>query len=141
MLVFSPTALQSIGSAPDHVSTILIVEDDSSVNLAVCRLLEAAGFTARPFTSAGALLADRDAQRADCLVLDVHLPDMTGFDLQRRLAASGFKAPVVVITAHDDPMHRRAAREIGAYAYLTKPFSSLALVEAVVHATSSASTM
>jgi FixJ family two-component response regulator len=118
---------------------ILIVEDDSSVNVAVSRLLEAAGFKTRSFLSAGALLRDTDAHNADCLVLDVHLPDMNGFDLQRRLAASGFKAPVVVITAHDDPMHRRAARDIGASAYLTKPFSSLALVEAVVHATTAAS--
>ena len=140
MLVFSPTSLQCAATAQNHVSTILIVEDDSSVNLAVSRLLEAAGFKTRSFLSAGALLADQDANGADCLVLDVHLPDMTGFELQRRMAASGFRAPVVVITAHDDPMHRRAAREIGAYAYLTKPFSSLSLVEAVVHATASAST-
>jgi FixJ family two-component response regulator len=140
MLVFSPTALYCAATAQNYVSTILIVEDDSSVNLAVSRLLEAAGFKTRSFTSASALLADHEAQSADCLVLDVHLPEMTGFDLHRRLAASGFVAPVVVITAHDDPMHRRAAREIGAYAYLTKPFSSLSLVEAVVHATASAST-
>ena len=139
MLVFSPTSLQCAVTAANHVSTILIVEDDSSVNLAVSRLLEAAGFKTRSFMTATALLADHEARNADCLVLDVHLPDMTGFELQRRLAASGFRAPVVVITAHDDPMHRRAAREIGAYAYLTKPFSSLSLVEAVVHATASAS--
>jgi two-component system response regulator FixJ len=90
-----------------HVTTIIIVEDDSSVNLAVSRLLEAAGFDVRSFTSAGALLSDAKAHDADCLVLDVHLPDMNGFDLQRKLVATGFTAPVVVITAHDDAMHRR----------------------------------
>jgi FixJ family two-component response regulator len=121
------------------VSTITIVEDDASVNLAVSRLLATAGFTTRCFTSAGALLSDRDAHKADCLVLDVHLPDMTGFELQRRLAAAGSTTPVVVITAHDDPMHRRAAREIGACAYLIKPFSSLALVDAVKRATAGSS--
>jgi FixJ family two-component response regulator len=117
-----------------YVTTIIIVEDDSSVNLAVSRLLEAAGFDVRSFTSAGALLADAKAHDADCLVLDVHLPDMNGFDLQRKLVATGFTAPVVVITAHDDAMHRRAARDIGAFAYLTKPFSSLSLVDAVSRA-------
>jgi FixJ family two-component response regulator len=117
-----------------HVTTIIIVEDDSSVNVAVRRLLEAAGFDTRCFTSGGALLDDEQANDADCLVLDVHLPDMNGFDLQRRLAANGFSAPVVVITAHDDAMHRRAARDIGAFAYLTKPFSSLSLVDAVSRA-------
>ena len=116
------------------VSTIIIVDDDSSVNVAVSRLLEAAGFGVRSFTSAGALLADEQARDADCLVLDVHLPDMNGFDLQRRFAAAGSHAPVVVITAHDDAMHRRAARDIGAFAYLTKPFSSLMLVDAVTRA-------
>jgi FixJ family two-component response regulator len=113
------------------VRTIIIVEDDCSVNLAVSRLLEAAGFGVRSFTSGGALLADAEAHNADCLVLDVHLPDMNGFDLQRRLLAAGSKAPVVIITAHDDAMHRRAARDIGAFAYLTKPFSSRSLVNAV----------
>jgi FixJ family two-component response regulator len=117
-----------------HVTTIIIVEDDSSVNVAVSRLLEAAGFDTRCFMSGGALLEDERANDADCLVLDVHLPDMNGFDLQRRLAAKGFCAPVVVITAHDDAMHRRAARDIGAFAYLTKPFSSLSLVDAVSRA-------
>jgi len=103
-------------AAYKHVTTIIIVEDDSSVNLAVSRLLEAAGFDVRSFMSAGALLADAQAHDADCLVLDVHLPDMNGFDLQRKLVATGFTAPVVVITAHDDAMHRRAARDIGAFA-------------------------
>ena len=121
------------------MSTITIVEDDHSVNLAVSRLLETAGFTTRCFTSAGALLSDHNAHKADCLVLDVHLPDMTGFELQRRLAAAGSTTPVVVITAHDDPMHRRAAREIGACAYLIKPFSSLALVDAVKRAAAGSS--
>lgn len=115
--------------------TIFIIEDDVSVNLAVNRLLEAAGFRTRCFTSAAALLADPGACSADCLVLDVHLPDMNGFELQRKLHAAGSSAPVVVITAHDDPMHRRAARDIGASAYITKPFSSLTLLEAVSRAT------
>ena len=122
-----------------RVRTITIVEDDGSVILAVSRLLEAAGFHTRCFQSAGALLSDRDAYKADCLVLDVHLPDMTGFELQRRLAAAGSTTPVVVITAHDDAMHRRAAREIGAYAYLIKPFSSTSLVDAVTRAAAGSS--
>lgn len=118
----------------DSVSTVLIVEDDESVNLAVSRLLQAAGFRTRCFGSGGALLEAAEAWRADCLVLDIHLPDMTGFDLQRRLAAVGSSMPVIVITAHDDPMHRRAAQDIGACAYLTKPFTSLSLIEAVSRA-------
>lgn len=127
-------------SARHAKRTIFIIEDDVSVNLAVNRLLVAAGFKTRCFTSAAALLADPGADSADCLVLDVHLPDMSGFELQRKLHAAGSSPPVVVITAHDDPMHRRAAREIGTFAYITKPFSSLTLLEAVSRATSSTNT-
>lgn len=122
-----------------QVRTITIVEDDGSLNLAVSRLLEAFGFTTRSFTTAAALLADPAAYAADCLVLDVHLPDMTGFELQRQLAAAGSTMPVVIITAHDDAMHRRAALEIGAYAYLIKPFSSSSLLDAVNRAAKAAS--
>jgi FixJ family two-component response regulator len=121
------------------VSTITIVEDDLSVNLAVSRLLETAGFTTRCLTHAGARMWDHNAPEAECLVLYVAVPDITGFELQRRLAAAGSTTPVVVITAHDDPMHRRAAREIGACAYLIKPFSSLALVDAVKRAAAGSS--
>jgi FixJ family two-component response regulator len=119
------------------VTTIAIVEDDASLILAVSRLLEAAGFETRCFQSADAALADAEAGKADCLLLDVYLPEMTGFELQRRLAAAGSTTPVVVITAHDDPMHLRAARDIGACAYLVKPFSSMSLLDAVRRATAS----
>lgn len=124
---------------PDAVTTITIVEDDGSVILAVNRLLQAAGFATRCFQSAGAVLSDPDAGKTDCLLLDVHLPEMTGFELHRRLAAAGSTAPVVVITAHDDPMHLRAARNIGAYAYLIKPFSNKLLLDAVTRATARSS--
>src|SRR4029078_467611 len=88
-----------------YVTTIIIVEDDPSVNLAVSRLLEAAGFDGPRFMSAGALLGDPKACDADCLVLDVHLPDMNGFDLQRKLVATGFTATVGGINSHGEAMH------------------------------------
>ena len=117
------------------VTTIAIVEDDASLILAVSRMLEAAGFETRCFQSAEAALSDQEAGNADCLLLDVYLPEMTGFELHRRLAAAGCRSPIVVITAHDDPMHLRAARNIGASAYLVKPFSSMSLLDAVRRAT------
>jgi FixJ family two-component response regulator len=114
-----------------HRGNIVVVEDDPSVNHAVGRLLEAAGFRARTFESAEALLGDEAARLADCLVLDIHLPGMSGLELQKKLSDAGVSTPFVIITAHDDPVHREAATRIGASAYLTKPFSSLSLIEAV----------
>ena len=118
----------------EHRANIFVIEDDASLNQAVGRLLEAAGFHARMFQSAEAVLADASLEEADCFVLDIHLPGISGFELQSRLACSGVTAPVILITAHDDPVHHRTAREIGAAAYLIKPFSSLSLIDAVVRA-------
>ena len=117
-----------------HRGNIVVVEDDPSVNHAVGRLLEAAGFRTSTFESAEALLRDDTARLADCLVLDIHLPGMSGLELQKKLSDEGVSAPFVIITAHDDLAHRQAATQIGATAYLTKPFSSLSLIEAVASA-------
>lgn len=65
------------------------------------------------------------AHRSDtgCLLIDVHLPGMSGFDLQGHLAASGISIPIIFITAHDDSQARGQAMRAGAVAYLEKPFS------------------
>jgi FixJ family two-component response regulator len=114
----------------EHRGLVAVVEDDVSLNLAILRQLRAAGFRACSFRSGQEVLAAH-GHIADCFVLDVHLPDMTGFELMHQL---GTTTPIVVITAHDDPMHRRASQEVHATAYLTKPFASKALLDAVTRA-------
>ncbi|HMN45616.1 MAG TPA: response regulator [Povalibacter sp.] len=110
---------------------IVIVEDDTGLNQAVSRLLQAAGFHVTSFESAIAALSSEISQQADCLVLDVHLPDMTGYELKKRLAAQGRSPPAIVITAHDDTHSRREADAIGAVAFLAKPFAGRVLVDEV----------
>lgn len=114
----------------EHRGLVAVIEDDVSLNMAILRQLRAAGFRTRSFRSGQEVLATR-GHLADCLILDVHLPDMTGFEL---LAQLGTTKPTVVITAHDDPLHRRAASDIRAIAYLTKPFSREALLGSVTRA-------
>lgn len=125
---------QRPASVRAHDWNIFVIEDDPGLNQALGRLLEAAGFRARIFESAEAALRDDAIEAADCFVLDIHLPGISGFALHGRLAARGVRAPIILITAHDDPIHRRTAREIGAAAYLTKPFASTTLIDAVEHA-------
>lgn len=116
----------------EHRGEIIVVEDDHSVNRAIKRLLQAAGFRARTFESSEALLVEQlEDQRADCFVLDMHLPGMSGVELYGKLREAGIQAPVVIITAHDDATHRHFATQIGAAAYITKPFSNRALLTAV----------
>lgn len=116
--------------AKEYRGLVAVIEDDVSLNLAILRQLRAAGFRTRSFRSGQEVLAAR-GHIADCLVLDIHLPDMTGFELLGRL---GTTKPTIVITARDDPLHRRAAKEVRAIACLTKPFARDALLDAVTRA-------
>jgi len=109
-----------------------VVEDDPSFRRARRRLLSAAGFSVAAFASAEEFLASESAGATACLVLDVYLGGMSGFDLQRRLATAGVPIPTIFITAHDDSATRERARS-GA-AYLQKPFREDALIGAIQQA-------
>jgi FixJ family two-component response regulator len=115
--------------------SIVVVDDDDGMRLAFERVLNAAGFRAVTFASAEILLQCNAADRAACLVLDIHLPGLSGFELRRELVRTGAKQPpVIFITGHDDPGARDQAEALGAAAYLPKPFAGRTLVEAVVRA-------
>lgn len=121
-----------------HHGIVAVVEDDHSVNHAICRLLSAAGFEVRSFESGEALLMDGAVREHRCLVLDAELPGISGFQLYKKLQLTGSPIPVVIVTAHDDAEHRAEASTLGAAAYFTKPFSSTAFVKAVIDASGGA---
>lgn len=118
----------------ETAQTIVVVDDDAGMNQAIERLLDAAGFKSVTFPSAEALVESGVANRAACLILDIHLPGLSGFDLEQQLTQGGYKLPVIFITAFDDPESHRRAATAGAIAYLTKPFSGKKLVAAVAQA-------
>ena len=111
-----------------------MVEDDEGMRLALERLLHAGGYPVTTFASAEALLLSRARLRADCLVLDVRLPGLSGPELCERLAAEGSDAPVIFMTAHDDPQTRERAQACRPIAYLLKPFAGRQLLEAIARA-------
>jgi FixJ family two-component response regulator len=116
-----------IQSAPE----VFVVDDDVALCVAVSRLLRATGFRAQTFGAATELLESGRLAEADCLVLDVHLPDLDGLELQRRLSERGIDLPIVFITGRGDvPMSVRAMKA-GALEFLQKPFSDEALLDAV----------
>lgn len=110
---------------------ILVVEDDDSLRPALERLLNAAGWRTTTYASAEALLADAAAWDAACVVCDLKLPGMSGFDLLAGLRAQSGRPPVIVITAYDAPGLSEEAARRGAAAYLAKPFRGAALLEAI----------
>src|SRR5437899_7554224 len=110
---------------------VFIVDDDLSVRRSTERLIRAAGFKVQTFTSAREFLKNPRPQGPACLVLDVRMPGLSGMDLQRELVQSGMNIPIVFITAHGDiPMTVRAMKA-GAVEFLTKPFRSRGLLDAV----------
>ena len=118
-------------SMSDLKQKIVVVDDDPEMSKAVGRLLNAAGFCATTFDSAETFLKTSSTTTAACLILDIHLEGISGFELRRRLKQKGFKAPVIFITAYDDPALRAQARDAGAVAYFTKPFTGKDLVAAI----------
>jgi two-component system response regulator FixJ len=121
---------------PDQVKgAIVVVDDDDGIRRAAQRVLNAAGFRAETFASAESLLESDAAHRAACLVLDIHLPGLSGFALRRELVRTGSRQPpVIFITGHDETVARAQAEALGAAAYLPKPFAGRALVAAVTGA-------
>src|SRR5687767_260697 len=115
---------------------VSVVDDDPSLLRAVGRLLRATGFTVETFASAEEFLDTKQSVRPRCLVLDVRLSGMSGFELHEHLLAAGTSPPVIFVTAHDDAATRERARRSGALQYLRKPFDDAALIDAIHRATS-----
>jgi FixJ family two-component response regulator len=115
--------------------TVVIVVDDNPGFLdSVVRLLSVSGFDVRTFVSAEALLDSDFAGIAACMLLDIHLGGISGIELQRRLAASGSRCPVIFMTAIDDDATRNEAMAAGCVAYLKKPFPPQLLLDAIARA-------
>jgi len=108
-----------------------VVDDDASILRALQRLLGAAGFAVQTFGSGEELLASAQLDRFQCLVLDVHLTGLSGFEVQERLNEARRFIPIVFITAHDDASTRERARRTATSQYLRKPFDEQSLISAI----------
>jgi FixJ family two-component response regulator len=111
--------------------TVYIVDDDHCIRKALERLLKSVGYRAVTFASAEALLEFPLGRDEGCLILDIHLPGMNGFELQEALSSRGSAYPVLFMTAHENPRWRERAQTAGAVAYLKKPFTEASLLEAI----------
>jgi len=115
----------------DAAPVIAIVDDDASVRRSLLRVVRSAGYNAEAFASARAFLEWLSTGHAACLVLDVQMKEMSGLDLQERLAV-----PIVFITAHDDAPIRARIEKSGAAALLRKPFDAATVLDAIRRAVS-----
>ena len=106
------------------------MEDDEGLRQALGRLLLAAGYEFESHASGEAMIASGLGDAA-CLVLDVSLPGMSGFELNDRLSKTGARVPVIFITAHDTPANRQRAQQCGSRAFLVKPVPGRTLIDSI----------
>ena len=101
---------------------IFIVDDDAGVRDSLRLLLECEGFDAQEFASCGEFLDTGGAGEGDCLILDVHIPGMSGIELLETMRRRGDMLPAIVISGRTDPMTTNRARAAGALAIVEKPY-------------------
>lgn len=110
---------------------ISVVDDDESVRESLPDLLRELGFRAEAFSSAEDFLTSDVIEQTRCLVLDIHMPAMSGLELLRELSSRPRQIPIVFITAHSDESVRPLVLAQGAVECLFKPFSEDALIDAL----------
>jgi FixJ family two-component response regulator len=115
---------------------VAVVDDDPSVRKALGRLIHIAGYRVESFPTGEQFLSSLHDYKPDCVVLDLHMPDMDGFEVKKLLAKIDPRVPVVVVTGHDTPESRSRMLAGGAKAYLCKPVDDKELLSAIESAIS-----
>lgn len=110
---------------------ISVVDDDESVRVSLGDLMGSVGYQVTTFSSAEEFLNSDSLRNIDCLILDVRMPGMDGFELQRRLLASKYEIPIIFITGHGNGRMRQRALSAGAVECLQKPFAEESLLRAI----------
>lgn len=113
---------------------IAILDDEPDFRRAMVRLLTSYGYDAVPFATGQALLGAVSTSRFDCILLDLYMPDVTGFDVLASLRARPHAPPVIVVTGHDDPEYTRRALDLDAFACQRKPVRAPDLINAIERA-------
>lgn len=119
---------------PETDAIVFVVDDDVSVREALENLVRSAGLRVESFASAEEFMARRRGDESGCLVLDVRLPDLSGIDLQKRMAQLNLDLPIIFITGHGDVPTTVRAMKAGALDFLTKPFVDRDLLDAIRNA-------
>lgn len=117
---------------------ISIVDDDDPVRDSMRLLLETFGYSVREYASPAALLGDPGARECSCLILDLHMPGMSGIELIEQLRAEGFEAPALLVTGRRDTTLEQRLSRAAILTTLQKPVSEDLLIQWVTRACAAA---
>jgi FixJ family two-component response regulator len=117
---------------------VSVVDDDQFFRESMCRLMRSLGFTVDIFSSAAQFLASPRLAETACMIADIHMPEMTGLELYRRLIDTGHAIPTILVTAFPNDVDRARALNDGALCYLRKPVDEEHLTRCVREALRSA---
>jgi FixJ family two-component response regulator len=112
-------------------SVIYLIDDDESARRTFSTLLQSAGLDAETFSSVEEFLSSPRRDENACMITDIRMPGLTGFDLQKKIASQGIRMPVIMISAGNDAQARERARELGAVSFFRKPVDDQALLDAI----------
>ena len=118
----------------NNAPLISILDDDSVIRGAIESLVMSYGFQTRTFESAEAFLQSEQLTETSCLISDVQMPNISGVELQQRLADQGLRIPMIFITAYPADAVRARALEAGAVCFLHKPFDGQSLIQCIHNA-------
>jgi FixJ family two-component response regulator len=110
---------------------VAILDDDPSVRIAIRRLLNASGMIGDSFATSIDLFNAMETSHPDCILVDLYMPTLDGLEVMNYLRQVGVTAPVIIMTAHDDPALRDSCLKAGATAYLRKPLEAAELLDAI----------
>jgi FixJ family two-component response regulator len=113
------------------VPIISIVDDDDFFRNSLDNLIRSVGFRVQGFSSGESFLNSDQARDTACLILDVRMPGMSGFELQRQIVTANWRIPIIFVTSYADGDEKVQALEAGAVDYLHKPFREEDLINAI----------
>ena len=113
------------------VLTVCVIDDDLAVRRGLTRLLEACGHRVEVYGSPRAFLQDATLSNFDCILMDVRMPELTGFELYDVMTSAGCSVPIIFITGHADASMAGHAIRSGSINVLAKPFDEDALFAAI----------
>ena len=110
---------------------VYIIDDDESVRKSMSRLMRSAGIVSSTYDSAKCFLSGAYNDHNSCIIMDINMPQIDGFELCARLKKRDIKIPVIAVSAIDDDLTRQRVQDMGVHFYLRKPVDEQVLFDAI----------